>query len=87
MARHLNPDASAAVASARKGNCRDALKHLYDAAPHNQTLECGTEKAKNLAADFKTANVIVSGLCAIDRSGGKYKTDAFQGVRSRKRRR
>lgn len=82
----LNPDASAAVQSARKGNCRDALKHLYDAAPHMQ-VSCGSPGHEAAVKDFKTASVIVAGLCTVNAKSGTYRSTGFDGARRRRRRR
>lgn len=87
--RSINADAAGAIRAARAGNCKDALKYLYDAAPHNQTRECGTQKQLNLISDFKQANIVVTQLCATNRTkkskragGGSYD---FLGRPSRRR--
>lgn len=80
----LNSDASAAVAAARTGQCRTAMKHLFDAAPHNQSDICSADS--QFARDFKQANVIVAGLCTVDKGRGhKYKSPGFAGARRRRR--
>lgn len=81
----LNPDAAAAISSARAGNCRDAMRHLYDAAPHMQT-SCESDRYAQAAKDFKVATQIVSGLCTIDKKKRGYRVEAFAGARRRRRR-
>lgn len=83
----LNPDAAAAVAAARKGSCRTAMKHLFDASPHLQSVNACASVDTPAARDFKQANVIVAGLCTVDKKTDRSYTGAgFQGTRRRRRR-
>lgn len=52
MATRLNPDAHAAVQAARDGRCKDAMKYLYDAAPHMQA-SCGSESFERAVSDYR----------------------------------
>lgn len=81
----VNADARAAIKAARGGNCRTALAHLYDAAPHIQS-NAPTEKHRS---DFRMASIIVGKLCAVDtkKRGPRYRSHAFQGAKVRRRRR
>ena len=64
----INPDAAGAIKSARAGQCRDAMKHLYDASPHVQGRECSMTGP--VANAFRQASVIVSGLCTVNKKAG-----------------
>lgn len=82
----MNVDAKAAVAAARSGRCRDAMKHLFDAAPHKQ-VDCSDGSKYDAAAkDFQHAGLIVAGACTINAKRGQYKTQGFTGSRRRRRR-
>jgi hypothetical protein len=73
----VNPDARAAIKAARRGNCKTALSHLYDAAPHMQT-RTPTEKH---VQDFRTASIIVGKLCTADtKRTARYRSGAFSGT-------
>lgn len=89
----VNPDATAAIAAARQGKCKSALRYLYDASPHVQSHTPG-EKHRQ---DFKVASIIVAQHCGggerpksrrVKTPGGKTKRyfyPGFEGVRSMKR--
>jgi hypothetical protein len=81
----LNPDAAAAVKAARAGKCRDAMKHLYDAAPHVQGEGCGGMQTPTANA-FRQAFLIVSGTCTVQRTPGRYRSTGFDGAKRRRRR-
>ena len=87
MAR-LNPDATAAVNAAQAGNCREAMKYLYDAAPHMQA-KCDSPDHEKHVADFRTASVIVAGRCTRDegkvRGKKKYNFEGRNRVRRKRR--
>lgn len=87
MAKKLNPDAMLAISAARKGNCKDAMKYLYDAAPHNQ-VGCNSPGFESAVSDFRHASVIVSGSCARPNASKSARHDqqGFDGPRRRKRR-
>lgn len=87
MTKRLNPDARAAITAAHRGNCKDALKYLYDAAPHNQT-SCDQPGFESAVADFRTANVIVAGSCVVNSGKSMRLTSGgFDGARRRRKRR
>jgi hypothetical protein len=81
-AARMRPDASSAVANARAGQCRDAMKHLFDAAPNNQDGNCSNDGKS--AKDFRHAAVIVAGLCTVNKKAG-IKYTGFGRARRRKR--
>jgi hypothetical protein len=87
MSKRLNPDATAAVNAARAGNCKDAMKYLYDAAPHNQTQNCGGDRWNDAVSDFRHANVVVAGACAVNAGKSTRHTPGFDGARRRRRKR
>ena len=81
----LNPDAAAAVAAARKGSCRTAMKHLFDASPHLQSVNACASTDTPAARDFKQASVIVAGLCTVDKKPDRsYASAGFRGVKRRR---
>lgn len=69
--KRTNVDAQAAITAARAGQCRDAMKHLYDAAPHQQSVEACTSQNSKIAQDFKLATIIVTGACTVNKKPTK----------------
>lgn len=85
MTKKLNADAAAAVASARKGNCRDAMKYLYDASPHMQQ-SCSTPGFEDKVADYRHASIIVAGACTRNASKStRHDQQGFDGPRRRRK--
>lgn len=70
-ALRMNADARHAIEAARAGNCRTALRTLFDAAPHNQ----GGSRGREQAGDFRTAAIIIEKLCMTNKTKkrGKYR--------------
>jgi len=87
VSKRLNPDATAAVNSARAGNCKDAMAYLYDAAPHNQTTNVGGERWNDAVSDYRHASIVVTGACTVNAGKSTRKHSGFDGARRRKRRR
>lgn len=87
----VNPDATAAIKAARKGRCKTALRHLYDASPLVQTAN-PTERHRQ---DYRVASIIVAQHCGggerphviRSRTGKKYHYPGFEGARRKRRRR
>jgi hypothetical protein len=69
--KRTNVDAQAAIDAARAGQCRDAMKHLYDASPHQQSAEACTSTTSKVAQDFKLATIIVAGACTVNKKPTK----------------
>lgn len=84
----ISPDAYGAIQAARRGNCRVAAKHLYDAAPHIQGGSGGA-KAKRDAESFRLASIIVAQHCSpgAARVRGRDHYAGFHGTGRRRKRR
>lgn len=84
----ISPDARGAIEAARRGNCRMAAKHLYDAAPHIQRHGAATERDRD---SFRLASIIVAQHCSAEGRRGRGRDySGFSGrgaSRRRKRRR
>lgn len=68
-----NVDAQAAIDAARKGQCRTAMKFLYDAAPHRQSEAACMNADSKIAQDFRLASIVVAGACTVNATPGGHR--------------